>query len=120
MRPNVLPDHVASSITKDILNGLLLIHEKNIIHRDLKPENILIHFEKSIGKDGKSKEVEIIAKVSDFGFSKFVDNSQRMNSSVGTLYYNAPEVVKKENYDLKKIIFLKINDNIIFHLKLIQ
>lgn len=34
---------MASSITRDILEGLNQIHKKNFIHRDLKPENILIN-----------------------------------------------------------------------------
>jgi serine/threonine protein kinase len=46
----VLTEEVASSIAKDICNGIFLIHKKNFIHRDLKPENILI--------DEKEDEIE--------------------------------------------------------------
>lgn len=39
----IMDEEVASSITRDILEGLNQIHKKNFIHRDLKPENILIN-----------------------------------------------------------------------------
>jgi len=38
----VIPDEIASKITRDILKGLFSLHKKNFIHRDLKPENILV------------------------------------------------------------------------------
>ena len=55
---------MASSIIKDICNGLNRIHMKDLIHRDLKPENILLNFKKL-----ENGETKIIAKITDFGLS---------------------------------------------------
>ena len=68
LRPPVMSDEVASSLAKDILNGLHLIHEKNVIHRDLKPENILLH-----KYNDENDEQKIIAKIADFGLSAQVN-----------------------------------------------
>lgn len=95
-------------IMKDILRGLAYIHNRkpyNLIHRDIKPTNILLT---------KSK----VAKITDFGLSKFnnnfdliytINNSDTINNSnttnsndndnpvndltlnVGTERYMAPE-----------------------------
>lgn len=44
---------------RDIVSGLVHLHELGIIHRDLKPQNVLIIKEKSL-----------CAKLSDMGISK--------------------------------------------------
>ena len=45
---------------KHVIEGYKTLYDHNIIHRDIKPANILL-------KQG-------IAKLSDFGFSRVVDN----------------------------------------------
>jgi serine/threonine protein kinase len=44
---------------RDVISGLVHLHDLGIIHRDLKPQNVLI-----------SKEGAIKAKLSDMGISK--------------------------------------------------
>lgn len=44
---------------RDVVNGLVHLHELGIIHRDLKPQNVLI-----------VKERSLCAKLSDMGISK--------------------------------------------------
>jgi len=44
---------------RDVVSGLVHLHELGIIHRDLKPQNVLIIKEKSL-----------CAKLSDMGISK--------------------------------------------------
>ena len=59
-KPLVICEETASSITKDICNGLNQIHKKNFIHRDMKPENILIQ---------DNGHESYTAKIADFGLS---------------------------------------------------
>lgn len=75
------------SIMKDILRGLAYLHNRrplSLIHRDIKPSNILITASK-------------MAKIADFGLSKFYNmqvdiDSSNNNSFVGTRRYMAPEI----------------------------
>lgn len=71
---------------KQLFSAINYFHENNIIHRDLKPENILLEQ----GKD--MSQIKII----DFGISVF-NKGVNLTDSIGTPYYIAPEVWKK-NY----------------------
>jgi serine/threonine protein kinase len=69
------------------------IHFKKLIHRDLKLDNVLLT------KEG-------IAKISDFGISRFEnDKSQTKTMRVGTALYMAPEVILTNNYNQKCDVF---------------
>ena len=65
----------------------------HIIHRNLKPVNLLIY-----NKNKETKYPNI--KIGDFGMSKIVGDQEIQNKIVGTLFYNAPEVLEK-NYNEK-------------------
>ncbi len=68
----------------DILAGLEEAHEKNIIHCDIKPENILL----SLTTD------KWVAKVTDFGIAKIVEqsiNNRGESGYTGSPAYMAPE-----------------------------
>lgn len=62
-------------ITRQILQGLKYLHEKDIAHRDLKPQNILVNVEGNV-------------KVADFGLAKKL--SKLSTPRVVTLWYRAP------------------------------
>ena len=75
-----------------ILSAVNYCHNMNIIHRDLKPENILITDKNEIGLP--------TIKICDFGTSKIIEKGAVQRSLVGSSYYIAPEVIKK-NYTEK-------------------
>ena len=78
-----------------IMHQLLLVvnycHKMKVIHRDLKPENILIN---------KNDNGFVSIKVCDFGTSLKFKKGDVQDEVVGSIYYIAPEVLKK-NYNSK-------------------
>lgn len=77
----------AAVIMKQILSVVCYIHSKNIVHRDLKPENILLE---------TSKKGDLSIKIIDFGTSNYYEKNKKLSLKVGTPYYIAPEVLKKD------------------------
>ncbi|KAI4388058.1 hypothetical protein MLD38_000428 [Melastoma candidum] len=78
-----LRDSQVSSYTRQILNGLKYLHDRNVVHRDIKCANILVDASGSV-------------KLADFGLAK----ATRLNdvkSCKGTVFWMAPEVVKAKN-----------------------
>ena len=79
----------AAYVMYQIFSAINYCHNMNIIHRDLKPENILI-----VSKNKSNNYPNI--KIGDFGMSKVVEKNAIQNLFVGTIYYVAPEVIKKK------------------------
>ena len=75
-----------------IFSAINYCHSLNIIHRDLKPENILII--------SKEKNDYPNIKICDFGTAKICEKGKSEKTFVGSSYYIAPEVLKR-NYNLK-------------------
>jgi calcium/calmodulin-dependent protein kinase I len=81
----------ASSIVRQILEGVKYLHGMGIAHRDLKPENLLC-------SGGEGSDMKI--KIADFGLSKIFAGGQKLETSCGTPDYAAPEVLTGESaYD---------------------
>ncbi|KAL5139509.1 Calcium-dependent protein kinase 11 [Glycine soja] len=76
----------AAKLMKTIVGVVEACHSLGVIHRDLKPENFLF--------DSHSETATI--KVIDFGFSVFYKPGQTFSDIVGTCYYMAPEVLRKQ------------------------
>ena len=74
-----------NNIISSISNGLEYLHERNIIHRDIKPENILV-------------TKNDIFKLADFGVSRIDNKTKLIQTSIGTPYYMAPEIIKGRPY----------------------
>lgn len=58
-KSNGYPSALLLQLMRDVVSGLVHLHELGIIHRDLKPQNVLIN-----------KEKALCAKLSDMGISK--------------------------------------------------
>ena len=80
-----------------IISGLWYLHDNNIIHRDIKPENIMISYKE---KDIETQEEYFWVKIIDFGTAKIFEKNKSEDVIIGSLYYIAPEVLKK-NYNEK-------------------
>ena len=79
-----------ASIIRDVISAVYYIHHMNppIMHRDIKPENILI-------------TSNMKAKLSDFGYSAYINPGDIRNSICGTPVYLAPEMIKMTGHDEK-------------------
>ena len=80
-----------------VFSGLCYLHEKKILHRDLKLENLMIS---EIEKDINSGEEYFWIKIIDFGTAKIFERKKNEIEIIGSSYYIAPEVLKK-NYNEK-------------------
>lgn len=85
-------EQTAAKIIKQLLLALNLMHSKNIMHRDLKPENILVE------ENADSTDESIRIKLTDFGFATKYDPNKKINLSLGSPLYMAPELCQEKAY----------------------
>ncbi|XP_015784423.1 myosin-IIIb isoform X3 [Tetranychus urticae] len=79
-----LPERIIAYILRETIDALNYLHQSHIMHRDVKGHNILL-------------TEEGVIKLIDFGVSSHLNNSQgKRNTSVGTPYWMAPEVIACE------------------------
>mmetsp|Transcript_13233 Transcript_13233/g.24793 ORF Transcript_13233/g.24793 Transcript_13233/m.24793 type:complete len:347 (+) Transcript_13233:937-1977(+) len=90
-----LEEGVIKKYTRQILRGLQYLHGHGVVHRDLKGGNILV-------------EPSSAVKLADFGASKHIrglpvlsSNSELCMSIKGSLYWMAPEILKREGHGRK-------------------
>ena len=85
-----ISDKTAVSIMKDVISALYYLHHliPPIIHRDIKPENILIND-------------QMRAKLSDFGWSNYLNGIYKRSTICGTPIYLAPEIINNIGHDEK-------------------
>ena len=84
-RPRFTEDEAAKLI-RPLLESVGYLHDLGIVHRDIKPENVLC------GENFDS------VKIADFGLSKMVLPTEKMDTACGTLSYVAPEVLTMQGY----------------------
>ena len=79
-----------ASIIKDVISATYFLHHMNppIIHRDIKPENVLLNS-------------SMQAKLTDFGWSNYMDGMYKRTTVCGTPIYLAPEMINKTGHDEK-------------------
>jgi serine/threonine protein kinase len=76
-----------AKIILEVLCGLKAMHSLGYMHRDIKSENILV---KASGE----------IKIADFGFTvQLTKERPKRSSTVGSPYWMAPELIKREEYD---------------------
>lgn len=80
-------ERAAAGIAKTVAEVVSMCHECGVIHRDLKPENFLF----------ANKKENSPLKAIDFGLSVFFKPGDKFSEIVGSPYYMAPEVLKR-NY----------------------
>ncbi|XP_030926738.1 calcium-dependent protein kinase 32-like [Quercus lobata] len=80
-------ERAAAAVTKTIVEVVQMCHMHGVMHRDLKPENFLF---------ANKKETSLL-KAIDFGLSIFFKPGETFTEIVGSPYYMAPEVLKR-NY----------------------
>ncbi|KAM7272730.1 hypothetical protein ACFE04_027393 [Oxalis oulophora] len=80
-------ERAAANLARTIVEVVRMCHENGVMHRDLKPENFLF----------ANKKENSPLKAIDFGLSVFFSPGERFSEIVGSPYYMAPEVLKR-NY----------------------
>ncbi len=93
-RKGKLADDEATSIAKQVCEGLVEAHELGVVHRDLKPQNIMI--------DEKGR-----VRIMDFGIARSVEAPGVTVTGVmiGTPDYISPEQVEGEEADQRSDIY---------------
>jgi serine/threonine protein kinase len=85
-----LSETLLAYITKQILNGLLYIHQSKIIHMDIKQQNILID---------ENLNIKITDFSVSFSYEKYKENDKINLPLSGTSLYMSPEVLLKAQID---------------------
>jgi len=80
-------ERAAAAAARTVAEVVRACHAHGVMHRDLKPENFLYA--------GKSEDAQL--KAIDFGLSVFFKPGERFTEIVGSPYYMAPEVLRR-NY----------------------
>ncbi|CAN0903485.1 Calcium-dependent protein kinase 30 [Linum grandiflorum] len=80
-------ERAAATVARTIAEVVRMCHDNGVIHRDLKPENFLF----------ANKKENSPLKAIDFGLSVFFKPGEKFTEIVGSPYYMAPEVLKR-NY----------------------
>ena len=91
----LIEEKVLSHIIKQICLIIKEIHSKKIVHRDIKPENFFINENMDI-------------KIGNFHISQYINTNEEYAQTLnkeGTMYYMAPEIIKKGIYNAKSDMY---------------
>lgn len=80
-------------VCKQVLQGLVYLHNEHVIHRDIKPSNLLVNHKGEV-------------KITDFGVSAMLASSMgQRDTFVGTYNYMSPERISGSTYDYSSDIW---------------
>ncbi|KAF2594151.1 hypothetical protein F2Q70_00045432 [Brassica cretica] len=79
-------ERAAATVARTIAEVVKMCHMNGVMHRDLKPENFLF----------ANKKENSALKAIDFGLSVLFKPGERFTEIVGSPYYMAPEVLKRD------------------------
>ena len=81
---------VVATLMKDVISAVYYLHNMHpiIIHRDIKPENVLL-------------AENLVSKLTDFGWSNYMQEDEKRTTVCGTPIYLAPEIIKEQGHDEK-------------------
>ena len=88
-----IPEHIIAYVVRSVLQGLAYLHRAQRLHRDVKSDNVLVSYQGDV-------------KLTDFGFATGLTTEQcQRQSTVGTPYWMAPELIQGEPYDSRADIW---------------
>lgn len=92
-----LSEETIAIFLRQIAAAMKALNAMGIVHRDLKPQNILLCHS---GKPNPPA-AEMILKIADFGFARFLQDGVMAATLCGSPMYMAPEVIMSLQYDAK-------------------
>ena len=92
---------IISTILRECLLGLKCLHDNDLFHRDIKSGNILLSLDGSVC-------------LGDFGVAAIIKSDVKKNSFVGSYCWMAPEVIARDDYDSKVILYFNFGSRLIF------
>jgi len=93
-----LSEDTIKSFLRQLAGAMVAMNSKGIVHRDLKPQNILLAHS---GKTRNPHPSDIVLKIADFGFARFLQDGVMAATLCGSPMYMAPEVIMSLQYDAK-------------------
>jgi calcium-dependent protein kinase len=88
LKEGCLPEDDVRTIMRALMEAVVHLHTRGIVHCDIKPENVMVHQHADTGK--------WTVKLVDFGLARRCVPGTTLRTVVGTPYYIAPEVIRKE------------------------
>ena len=87
-KSSAIPPKQIASIMKDVISAVYFLHHMHpkIVHRDIKPENVLL-------------DKGMVAKLTDFGWSNYMQGDIKRTTVCGTPVYLAPEIINNQGHD---------------------
>lgn len=91
---------ITQYLMRQIVGGIKYLNEQHIVHRDLKLANILVNFNTEQDKN-QFNMLNSKAKITDFGFARYLAPGKVTYSIVGTPFNMAPSILNNLNQNMQ-------------------